>query len=140
MKYNRGFTIIEMIVVIAIIGIIASVVFFNVVSGTKKSRDVDRQADLRTLQSAIELYKQRYGRYPAQCTRAVPGLAGVWSGQPGTDFACVTGEQYIMGHVDTTDSDRDGNTTERFTFAPSLFRPFLLIKKFLIVIRVMFTL
>lgn len=118
MKYTRGFTVAEIVVVIAIVSILASVVIFNAVSGSKRARDVDRQADLRTLQSAIELYKQRYGRYPAQCTRANPGAAGSWSGQPGTNFACVTGEQYIMGHIDTTDYDRDGNTTERFTFAP----------------------
>ncbi len=118
MKSRQGFTVIEVVVVVAIIGILASVVIFNASRGNARSRDIDRQADLRTLQSAIELYKQRYGRYPAQCARANPAAAGVWSGQSGTNFACVSGEQYIMGHVDTTDSDRDGNTTERFTFAP----------------------
>ncbi len=118
MKSNRGFTVAEILVVLAIISVLAGVVVFNAVAGSSRSRDVDRQADLRTLQSAIELYKQKNGRYPAQCTRANPGAAGAWSGQPGTNFACVSGEQYIMGHVDTTDYDKDGNTTERFSFTP----------------------
>lgn len=117
-SWCRGFTVAEIVVVIAIVSILASVVIFNAVSGSKRSRDVDRQADLRTLQSAIELYKQKYGRYPERCTPANPGLAGSWSGQSGTNFACVPGEQYIMGHVDVDDYDRDGNITERFTFSP----------------------
>ncbi len=117
-SWCRGFTVAEIVVVIAIVSILASVVIFNAVSGSKRSRDVDRQADLRTLQSAIELYKQKYGRYPERCTPANPGLAGSWSGQSGTNFACVPGEQYIMGHIDVDDYDRDGNTTERFTFSP----------------------
>jgi prepilin-type N-terminal cleavage/methylation domain-containing protein len=128
MKYTKGFTVVELITVVAVISILAGIVIFNAVAGSARSRDVDRQADLKTLQSAVELYKQRYGRYPAQCTRANPVTAGAWSGQPGTNFACVTGEQYIMGHIDTADYDRDGNTTERFTFAPE-FIPSLPIDK-----------
>ncbi len=128
MRNTRGFTLVEIIVVVSVISILAGIVIFNAVQGSMRSRDIDRQADLRTLQSAIELYKQRYGRYPAQCARANPGLAGVWSGEPNTNFACVTGEQYIMGHIDTTDYDRDGDITERFTFAPE-FIPTLPIDK-----------
>lgn len=93
MKYNRGFTIPELIVVIAIISILSGIVLFNVSAASQKSRDADRQADLKTLQSAIELYKQRYGRYPARCTNNQS-----WSGQIGTQFACRDGSsQYIVG-------------------------------------------
>jgi prepilin-type N-terminal cleavage/methylation domain-containing protein len=93
MKYNRGFTVAEIVVVIAIVSILASVVIFNAVSGSKRSRDIDRQADLRTVQSAIELYKQRYGRYPARCANSQS-----WSGQLGTQYACADGSgQYIVG-------------------------------------------
>lgn len=128
MKNNSGFTIAEVVVVVGIISILAGVVIFNAVQGNTRSRDIDRQADLRTLQSAIELYKQKYGRYPAQCATANPVSAGGWSGQPGTSYACVPGEQYIMGHIDTTDWDRDGDITERFAFAPE-FIPTLPIDK-----------
>lgn len=123
MKYNRGFTVVEIVVVVAIIGILASVVIFNAVAGSTRSRDVDRQADLKTVQAAIELYKQKYGRYPAGCNNP-----GTWSGQPGTIYACPSGHQYITGHVDTTDWDRDGNVTEQFSFAPE-FIPVLPIDK-----------
>ena len=93
MKSTRGFTVAEIVVVIAIVSILASAVIFNAVAGSSKSRDVDRQADLKTVQAAIELYKQRYGRYPARCANSQS-----WSGQLGTQFACADGSgQYIVG-------------------------------------------
>jgi prepilin-type N-terminal cleavage/methylation domain-containing protein len=103
MKTQRGFTFVEVIVVIAIISILAGAVIFNAVRANTRSRDIDRQADLRTLQSAIELYKQRYGRYPDGCNGP-----GNWSGQADTNHRCNgnsgiyaayagTG-QYIIGH------------------------------------------
>lgn len=91
-------------VVIAVISILASIVFFNVGEASKKSRNADRQADLRTLQVAIELYKQKNGRYPAGCNGP-----NVWSGQVGTSYVCnrnngiyaqyVGTGQFIIGHA-----------------------------------------
>jgi prepilin-type N-terminal cleavage/methylation domain-containing protein len=92
MKGTRGFTLAEIIIVVAVLGIIASIVLFNVGAAARKSRDGDRQADLRTLQSAVELYKQKYGRYPNGCRGA-----DTWSGQTGTSYACATGNQFIVG-------------------------------------------
>lgn len=92
MRSKQGFTLVEIIIVVAIISIIAGIVLFNVGTASQKSRDGDRQADLRTLQSAVELYKQKYGRYPAGCRGA-----GVWSGQTSTDYVCASGNQYIVG-------------------------------------------
>jgi hypothetical protein len=45
------------------------------------------------MQAAIELYKQKYGRYPAACTNSQS-----WSGQLGTQYECTDGSgQYIVG-------------------------------------------
>lgn len=118
MRISRGFTLIEVTVTVAIIALLSVGILFGISEGSRKARDTERISDLRTVQSAIELYKLKYGRYPARCTNANPGAAGNWSGQEGTNYACVVGQQYIMGHIDVSDWDRDGNTSERFTFAP----------------------
>jgi prepilin-type N-terminal cleavage/methylation domain-containing protein len=96
-KSLLGFTLIEIMIVVAIIGILAVVVAVSSGGSSASSRDAKRQADLRQLQSALETYKNRVGRYPAQCAATGPGADG-WSGQLGTDFECdgSTG-QYIVG-------------------------------------------
>lgn len=94
---SKGFTLIEVTVTVAIIAILSAGILFGVTEARQKSRDATRVADLRILQSAIELYKQKYDRYPARCANANPVAAGSWSGQAGTNYACVSGNQYIVG-------------------------------------------
>ena len=92
---QQGFTLVEIIVVVTIISLLSGVSFFAYGEASKKTRDKDRQADLRTLQAAVELYKQKNGRYPAGCSTT---SGSAWSGQIGTVYACADGSnQYIVG-------------------------------------------
>jgi prepilin-type N-terminal cleavage/methylation domain-containing protein len=92
---SRGFTLVEMIVVVSIIAILSGVGLFQYNEASKKSRDYDRQSDLKNVQAALDLYKQKYGRYPARCT---PKNGTAWSGQLGTNYECQDGSgQYITG-------------------------------------------
>jgi len=94
MQKKSGFTLIELLVVVGVIALLASVLLINSNESGKQSRDVERQGDLRTLQSAIELYKHNKGRYPEGCN-----AVGSWSGQqvPGAGtYECAGGDtQYI---------------------------------------------
>lgn len=56
MKSRRGFTIVEMIVVIAVIAILATIVLISYSSVQKRARDEIRKQDLTTLAKAVELY------------------------------------------------------------------------------------
>jgi len=85
----------ELLVVISIIGVLATVVFVGARPASEQSRDTQRQADLREVQTALELYKNRHGRYPEGCN-----AAGSWSGQVDTDYECSSAATpYIVGDL-----------------------------------------
>ena len=63
-KTNKGFTIIELIVVIAIIAVLSAIVLTNVNGYQAKARDARRKADFHNLQTALELYRADHGDYP----------------------------------------------------------------------------
>jgi len=80
-KESRGFTLIELLVVIAIIGLLSSVILASLNGARKKSRDARRLADLKQLQTALELYydSQASPGYPVSTTQAnaATALAGL---------------------------------------------------------------
>ena len=63
-KSLRGFTLIEMLVVVAIISILAGIVLTGVTGFQANARDTKRIADLKQIQNYLELYYNRFGHYP----------------------------------------------------------------------------
>jgi general secretion pathway protein G len=62
----RGFTLVEILVVLAIISILASVVMASVSDARENARDKKRIADLGQIQLALKLYQVENGHYPKQ--------------------------------------------------------------------------
>lgn len=62
---KQGFTLIELLVVISIIGILATLVLANVGGARERTRDTQRKSDLRNIQTALRLYYNDFGKYPA---------------------------------------------------------------------------
>ncbi len=66
MKINKGFTLIEMLVVISIIGILAALSTISFTSSQKQARDTQRKSDLKMYQNALEVKANTNGGlYPS---------------------------------------------------------------------------
>ena len=72
MKKQRGFTLIELLVVIAIIGLLSTLAVVALNNARQKSRDSKRVADIKQIQTALELYYSDANQYPSTVT---PGNA-----------------------------------------------------------------
>lgn len=63
-RKQSGFTIVELLIVIVVIGILAAIVITTFTGVQKKGRDADRKSDINSLYSQIEVYFAENGMYP----------------------------------------------------------------------------
>lgn len=64
-RYQQGFTLIEIMIVVVILGILASIVVPNIMGSPDKARMVKVKQDLRVLEGALNLYKLDNFAYPS---------------------------------------------------------------------------
>src|SRR5476651_1292107 len=60
----RGFTLVEVMVVVVILGILAAIIVPKIMSRPEQARIVKVKQDLLAIQSALDLYKLDNGLYP----------------------------------------------------------------------------
>ena len=63
-KDEEGFSLVEHMVVIVIIGLLATIVIINVMPAADRAAVTKARADIATLEQAIELYRLDHLRYP----------------------------------------------------------------------------
>jgi general secretion pathway protein G len=61
---QRGFTLVEVMVVVAILGILAALIVPKIIGRSDDARIVAAKQDVATLQSALKLYRLDNQRYP----------------------------------------------------------------------------
>ena len=97
-RTKTGFTILELMAVIVIIGLLAGVVAVNVIGKIDKARVTSTKANLKVLSYSVIQFKMDTGRYPSEELGLLelveqPGDVENW--EPG-------------GYLDTTEVPLDG--------------------------------
>lgn len=64
LSLSKGFTLVEMLIVIAIIAILASVALVSVGGVRQSARDTKRVSDISKMQQNLEVFYSRTGMYP----------------------------------------------------------------------------
>lgn len=85
MKKQKGFTLIELLVVIAIIGLLSTLAVVALNNARQKSRDAKRVADVKQMQTALEMYFNDCNGYPVAAAGS-PDMAADNNG------ACAAGQ------------------------------------------------
>ncbi len=95
-NYTKGFTLVELLVVITVIGILSTVAMMSFQEVREQARDKTRMATIKEIQLALASYFDLYGEYPEPCDSDVADWSG--SVKAGT-FQCDDPDQpFILGN------------------------------------------
>lgn len=106
---NLGFTLVELLVVMAIMGILAVITLANFSTSQAKGRDAQRKSDLKQVSIALEAYYADHGAYPVgtagkimacddsggDCTTASYPTACNWTGTASRQFCDQSNTVYM---------------------------------------------
>ena len=111
-ELQTGFNIIELLVIIVVIGILASIITVNYGGAQAKSRDSERTSEAKAIEAALESYRSKNTGYPpsSTATQVAGASTGGWetsgAAQPGTFISALK----PLGFPTGTPSDPTNNT------------------------------
>ncbi len=92
---TSGFTLIELLVVIAIIGLLATLSIIALDSARQKARDARRVADIKEIQTSLEMYYSDLFQYPSGTLAVGSSLSS------GGAFSSTTSGTVYMSKIPT---------------------------------------
>lgn len=72
---QRGFTLVELMIAVAILAVVSAVGFTSFSQSQVRGRDARRKSDLRSIAVALELYYQKNKNYPCSSSYAISNSA-----------------------------------------------------------------
>ncbi|MGB9856569.1 MAG: type II secretion system protein [Dictyoglomaceae bacterium] len=105
MRREKGFTLIELMVVIVIIAILAAVALPNFMGATEKARESAVRSAMKTIQTALEMYATDHsGTYPDDTEATFTGILQYLPGNafpksPATNTSYSPGSNLLLGET-----------------------------------------
>ena len=115
LKQRKGFTLIELMIVIAIIIILAAIAIPNYLNMTERAKKARAASDFDTIATALEAYRTDFGEYPATLTLLSGGVA-----QEAVASYTLTGEKTPVVYIDAATIEamkNPWNASEGYTYA-----------------------
>lgn len=116
-RKQRGLTLIEILVVVTILGIIASIVGITVANQLEEAKVDTTKVQMKNLADAIELYRIKIGRYPQNLNELVtppegrkPIVDRIPKDGWDADFVYIHPGQHNQGKFDLQSKGPDGIT------------------------------
>ncbi|MGE5425829.1 MAG: type II secretion system protein [Bacillota bacterium] len=121
MKKKKGFTLIELLVVIAIIGLLSTLSVLALNSARARARDAKRIADIKQVQTALEMYYNDANNYPSALTAlasTTPPLLKVVPKEPTpADGNCSTAQNTYTYAYNTVAEGSGGTGSSSYTLS-----------------------
>lgn len=89
---QHGFSLIEIMVVVVIVGVLAALIVPNLMDRPDQARAIAARQDIATLMQALKLYRLDHGRYPS-AQEGLQALTG--NGAGGASAGAVAGRSYL---------------------------------------------
>lgn len=108
---SDSFTLVELLVVVGIVTILASIVMVQMRSYIESATMTRAKAEMRTMEEAIQMYMNtRPGQYPADVNRGMPpGLENYLSSKPDWPNGPWENSNYDWDRWDSDSNPRAGN-------------------------------
>ena len=137
LKKQGGFTLLELLIVIVIIGILALLIIPNITSAPKKARDTKRKTDITTVRKGLEEYFVDNNVYPTLLTDLQTGSAPIMKTIPTdpkntgvyvyTYTPTNTNSTYTLKSCLENDGDNGANTAVDSTCGSSTAKSFTVV-------------
>lgn len=105
LKSNKGFSLLEMLIVMAIMGIILTVSTISYLTLQQKGRDAKRRTDIESLRTALEIYRSQNSAYPA--------IAGNNAWAPASN---LNASLVVPGYMQSIPTDPNQNATYPYMY------------------------
>lgn len=114
MKSSRAFTLIELLIVIAIIGILMALLFPAVQSALDSAKKAQAKNDVVQIATAITAYETEYGRLPDTTATAQDVGGDVLKALMGSNASSLNPRQIVFLEVQTAKRGKSGLTNNNF--------------------------